>query len=281
MTKISKIKGLTKTQISKVSGISLSSIKKIKSVRLEQGFSTYSIAFDGSSDYASVGATGTGTELFPATVSDFTISFWIRFDSALTGFGYRGLFNRRNSNVDFIAFFYFMHNGTVFIQKKINNVVKFSRSSTGLLDLDPGEWYHIAIVNDVDGGTSGLKFYRNGSFFSSLGALDNDDGTMEDGNLNNKLEIGRFANGILYTVASEIDDLAIHHAALSEDNINAMWNNGEPIDLTSDSGNYDTSSDLAYYWKFENNGTETVNNTTNSVTLFNDASYSSANPPGS
>ena len=46
-----------------------------------------------------------------------------------------------------------------------------------------------------------------------------------------------------------LDDLAIHNVKLDDDAVAAMYNSGTPIDLTSNSGNYDNSSSLIGYWK--------------------------------
>jgi hypothetical protein len=287
---ISKIKGLTKPQINKVSGISLSSIKKINSVRLEAGFSTHSIAFDGTSDYATLGTTS--SKFFPSSSAhaagngDWSISFWIYFPSFPSYTSHNGLFGRRRYFSDLIAFSYVPTNGNIFLFRRYNNTTH-NRAKPVLAGCFDANWHHIVITNDQDGGNTGMKFYRDGGLITNGTQAAWSISAFEDGVSGGEdvgWMLGRWAFNTatqFYTSAMQLDDFAIHHAVLDSDSINAMWNNGEPIDLTSDSGNYDQSSDLAYYWKFENNGTETVNNTTDSVTLFNDTSYSSTNPAGS
>ena len=60
-------------------------------------------------------------------------------------------------------------------------------------------------------------------------------------------------------VATQYNDFAIWDVALDADAITAIYNSGTPIDLTSDSGNYDNSGDLQLYHEFENNGTANTN----------------------
>jgi hypothetical protein len=54
---------------------------------------------------------------------------------------------------------------------------------------------------------------------------------------------------------TQYNNFAIWDVALDADAITAIFNSGTPIDLTSDSGNYDNSADLQLYYGFENNGT--------------------------
>lgn len=54
---------------------------------------------------------------------------------------------------------------------------------------------------------------------------------------------------------TQYNDFAIWDVALDSAAVTAMFNSGTPIDLTSDSGNYDNSADLQLYYQFENNGT--------------------------
>ena len=53
---------------------------------------------------------------------------------------------------------------------------------------------------------------------------------------------------------TQYNDFAIWDVALDADAITAIFNSGTPIDLTSDSGNYDNSADLQVYYPFENSG---------------------------
>ena len=54
-----------------------------------------------------------------------------------------------------------------------------------------------------------------------------------------------------------IDEVAIWDKVLSDTEINAIYNSGTTFDLTSNSGNYISSSDLIGYWNF-NEGTGSI-----------------------
>ena len=79
-----------------------------------------------------------------------------------------------------------------------------------------------------------------------------------------------------------IDDVAVFDAQLDDDAVAAMYNSGTPIDLTSNSGNYDNSNDLIGYWKFdEGTGTSIADSSSNSnaATLNNSPSWDNGDAP--
>tara|TARA_B100001094_G_scaffold103732_1_gene99998 strand:+ start:4851 stop:6527 length:1677 start_codon:yes stop_codon:yes gene_type:complete len=55
-----------------------------------------------------------------------------------------------------------------------------------------------------------------------------------------------------------MNDCAIWDTDLDADAIAAVYNSGQPMNLLADSGNYDNSSNLVGYWKFEENSGTTV-----------------------
>lgn len=298
---IDTIKGLTQSQITSISGVSLSNIEKINNISFPtaSSFSTYSLKFDGTNDYASLGNNIAGpgqlasSALFPSTAADFSLSFWIRFATGRSSnTGIKGLFNRRYSNQTWHSMYYFPNNGNVIWQKKVNNVTTFQKTMGSIFNLTDNVWYQFVFTNDVSDTTNGFKIYRNSEDITPSPAAVKtaiSSASIESSDvLVNKMEWGRWFNRSNYVVASEIDDFAIHHSVLDQSNVTAMYNsstsnyiNGAPIDLTSDSGNYDQSSNLEHYYKFENNGTDSGNGSAGSVTLYNDASYSNTNPAGS
>jgi len=56
-------------------------------------------------------------------------------------------------------------------------------------------------------------------------------------------------------VQTQYDEFAIWNEALTSAEITAIYNSGTPINLTSNSGDYTSSSNLKLYHQFENNGT--------------------------
>jgi len=73
----------------------------------------------------------------------------------------------------------------------------------------------------------------------------------------------RFFDGML-------NDIAFFSNALSASELTAMYNSGAPIDLTSDSGNYSSSSSLVGYWRMGDDDSLTDGQT--GITQISDAS---------
>ena len=71
-----------------------------------------------------------------------------------------------------------------------------------------------------------------------------------------------------------MDEVAIWNTALDADAVEAIYNNGEPVDL-SDSGNYDNSGDLVHWWRMGDGDTYPTiedNAGSNNMTMTNMAS---------
>lgn len=100
---------------------------------------------------------------------------------------------------------------------------------------------------------------------------------------NSLSEIGVMArpNSTLHT-AGNMDDLACFDSKLSDAEVTAIYNSGTPTDLTSNSGNYNSSSNLIGYWKFdESSGTTIADSSTNSnnMTLVNGPTWDNGDAP--
>ena len=79
-----------------------------------------------------------------------------------------------------------------------------------------------------------------------------------------------------------MDDLSVFNARLDDDAVTAMYNSGVPIDLTSNSGDYDYSSNLIGYWRFdEGSGTTIADSSSNSndMTLYNSPAWDNGDAP--
>ena len=78
-----------------------------------------------------------------------------------------------------------------------------------------------------------------------------------------------------------IDEVAAWNVALDADAVLKIYNSGTPIDLTINDGNYDNSSNLQAYWRFEQGtGTSAIDSSGNSNTgtLTNSPTFSSTTP---
>jgi len=106
---------------------------------------------------------------------------------------------------------------------------------------------------------------------------------MDEISSNSLSEIGVMGrpNNALHT-AGNMDDLACFNSKLSDAEVTAIYNSGTPTDLTSNSGNYTSSSNLIGYWKFdESSGTTIADSSTNSndMTLINGPTWDNGDAP--
>ena len=75
----------------------------------------------------------------------------------------------------------------------------------------------------------------------------------------------------------QIDDVAFWNEVLSSSEVNALYNSGTPLNASSNSGNYTSSSGLVAYYKFQQNAnTETGSH---NLTTSGSPSYSQTNIP--
>ncbi len=138
-------------------------------------------------------------------------------------------------------------------------------------------WHHIAGTWDTSetttiGGTDydgKMKLYLDGVLKQegqSTSPSHNGTGTLNDmvtmtASLS-RIYVGIRNQGTSGTYADFIDgtinDFAIWDTDLDADAITAIYNSGRPMNLLADSGDYDSSSNLVGYWKFEENSGTTV-----------------------
>lgn len=214
---------------------------------------TYSLSFDGSNDYLSISGSS------DLTISgDLTISLWFKANSF--------------SNFEYIFRLASVSSGTGtdrmlgFNNTKLSgNTYASGFGTVGNTLLSTGVWYHAAIV--YSGGA--FVLYLNGASDSaSISA------TMSTVNYT-ATTIGQSYNSERFD--GLIDEVAVHSSALDASTINAIYNIGKPRDLTTDSGNYNSSSDLVGWWRMgdANSGTGNVaDSSTNSNTAtVNGATY--------
>lgn len=209
---------------------------------------THSLFMDGSNDTAQIGGT---SDTFFGT-GDVTISWWIKFgdhDSGANTYMFnRGRLTSTSEANNFLLINYLSSLDKIQVSATIGGSSN-SRVFNDTLSITDDTWFHFAITNDKDGGSGNLKLYKNGSLHSTQTAIN---GNLDAGATGNQFGLNRYAGGNYRQL--EYDEIAIHHTVLDADNIAAIYNSGSPIDLSADSGNYNTSSNLAHWWKLNNNG---------------------------
>jgi hypothetical protein len=116
------------------------------------------------------------------------------------------------------------------------------------------EWSHVVITYDSGSASNDPVFYLNG-----VSQTVSEDVTPVGSRLNDALQDLYIGNDVNTTVAFDgiINEVAIWEVALDADAVTQIYNSGVPLDLTSDSGNYDNSDSLVGYWRNDGNTTWT------------------------
>jgi len=203
----------------------------------------YSLEFDGTSAYVSVGDTANLSGL-----SALTISAWVKPNSVSID----QVVCSKSTDVDWDSNSEFQiqlsNDDIMFHIYDIDNDAYLGRQTTGD-EFAIGQWYHIGCTWDGSTTSSGLKIYINGiQTDDSDHASGSGFATMRDtatpvliGARNNDLSASskhRFWNG-------NIDEVAIWNTALSAGSISNIYNNRVPTDLLADSN----SANLQGWWR--------------------------------
>jgi len=220
----------------------------------------YALDFDGTNDY--VAADGVTSNLDSSTGLPFTVSAWAYPDTTVSGttaccskreaiFA----FNKTGNSDENLNMLYFAQDGST---QKFYHHGTGNNNYTGTSNtFESGQWYHIALIVDSSGNG---KLYINGG----------QEATWSNGSNTsvNKFSIGQEYDGTGSTATDffdgKIDEVAIWNVALSAADVTALYNSGDGLKASADSGNYDNSSDLIGYWKFnEGTGSTLTDSTSN------------------
>ena len=224
-------------------------------------FTNYVIDFDGTNDYASV---ANSSDFEP---DDFTVQAWVNLDAF--------------ENEDYFVY----RHKTWFIRlsdsgTKIEGGVRDDNGDwlypiSTTTPTAGGGWYHVVLTFDGTGSsTEYARLYVNGSLEDTESSSNHDLNSQSI-----KVSIGakiNASNVVSNYFNGQIDDVAFWSEVLTASEITALYNSGTPLDASSNSGNYNSSSGLVAYYKFQQNtNSETgSHNGTNSG-----SSYSQTNIP--
>jgi len=212
----------------------------------------YALDFDGTNDY--VVADGVTSNLDSSTGLPFTVSAWAYPDTTTKGAIFA--FNKTGNNAENLNILYFAQDGST---QKFYHYDRGNNSWTVSTNtFDPGEWHHIVVVVDSSGNG---KLYVNGG---EEGTWSNGTNTSAD-----RFSIGQEYDGSGSTASDffdgKIDEVAIWNVDLSTSDVTSLYNSGNGLKASANSGNYDNSADLVGYWKFnEGTGSTLTDNTSNS-----------------
>jgi len=112
------------------------------------------------------------------------------------------------------------------------------RWQTGI-SVTAGAWQHVVAIYD----NGAMRFYYNGEEHTTASneGSHSSSGTFTIGGNNN-------GNQNLY--GGEIDEVAVWNEALTASEITDIYNSGNRLNVSSNSGNYSSSSNLVGYWRF-------------------------------
>ena len=216
----------------------------------------------------------------------FTWAFWYRDTSISTGD--LGGFKLDNSPATSVRIRPVpVAPGVQFLQ----SIVQFNGVSTSATDsigtaLANNTWHHIAMVvtKGAGGANPGnVKVYIDGSQVSNFTGpvTTNQEAAAVQGDttwgVGSAIEDDGGGSGF---VSAYFDEVAFWDAALPADDIGTIYNAGNgTFDLTSDFGSYNSSSNLQYYFRFENDYTDTKGNASDATTEGSPVFSTSPTPP--
>ena len=279
---ISKVQGVDISSVSSIDSIQKSTISQLNDVDVPSGFAVdYSVDLNGSSQYIDLG-NQTSSALNPSQASinssGLTLTAWVYIDSLSGGEyiydlgncctnNYYGLKMVVNGNGSLVFHVMGLNQGFAGAGSNNRNTCRTANSA-----FSAGQWYHLAIV--VPSGSMGStqdrdewRIYKNGSVVnpSTYVKSGNQNLTLTY-NGNSSLGVWRRASNTNY-FDGEMNNYAVFSSALNATNIAAIYNSGAPIDLSTNSGNYNQSSNLTAWWRFnEGTGTSYADSSTNSFT---------------
>jgi len=210
----------------------------------------YALDFDGSNDY--VAADGVTSNL-SSTGLPFTVSAWAYPDT--TNNEAIWAFNKTGNNDENLNLLFYGSGGNT---KKFYHYGRTSYVGESTNTFEPGQWHHIVVVVDSSGNG---KMFVNGEQEAEWS-----NGTNTSVN---RFSIGQEYDGTGSTASDffdgKIDEVAIWNVVLSAADVTALYNSGNGLKASANSGNYDNSGDLIGYWKFnEGTGSTLTDNTSNS-----------------
>lgn len=219
-------------------------------VPLELISNTYSMDFDGVDDYITTGYSLTGSNL--------SLSYWVKADGTYPSFQWRAATTMRASNnsvnQSLGAFYRVSTNLYPALQAYDSTGANYSTyTARGLGDFGALGWKHITYT--YDNTTKHVYLYVDGvqqSWTIWGGTSASTDFLILQSFITySELWIGATYSGANY-FGGKIDEVAVWNTKLSSAAITEIYdatnnNSGKALDLSTDSGNYSSSSNLQYW----------------------------------
>ena len=192
-----------------------------------------SLNFDGTDDYVELGASNT-----LMTGTNQTISAWFKNSSGGMAYIFQNRRGAGSSNLSLGINF----NAGVGVDAGYVGFVMYNGSGHTVTvtdeNIDNGAWHHLAVT--ISDGAQ--KLYLDGSEVASSTAAFDNEASADTSIIGSNGGSDRFMNG-------NIDEVALWNTVLDADAITAIYNSGTPTNLSSNSGDYDNSSNLQGYWR--------------------------------
>jgi hypothetical protein len=188
-----------------------------------------SAVFDGATDKLDC---GTNTSLMPT--GGLTLSGWIKQAS---GSGDNNLIQRQTLSSH--GYSMRLNGGVLYFYGTGGHTFGSGFTSTT-------DWYHLCITHD----NSTVKGYVNGVLQGSSSTT-----SLVSNTVSTKL--GWHTSYTPAYLEGKLDECAIFSSALDASNVLQIYNEGNPIDLTVNQGNYNSSSDLIAYWRMGDGASDT------------------------
>ena len=228
---------------------------------------SYNLSFDGNTDIVNVGNIN-------SLLSDYTnsVSVWFKLDSSTSTDAYH-LFGLDNGSASTRA---------IMLLKTYDTGVSKHNIDFGVYDDDSGasylydsirceitadtNWHNVVATHYIDPSNASnnrLKVYYDGQELTpysspgsgTLNALAKPSANYSVG-ARNTASPDRILEG-------DIDEVAFWDVELNAANVAQIYNtagSGKPFDLSSNAGDYNQSSNLQGWWRFENNGNDETGN---------------------
>ena len=190
-----------------------------------------SAVFDGATDKLDC---GNSTSLMPT--GGLTISCWVKLGNSSA---FSTLVQRHTQSSN--GYSVVLNNGS------------FAFYGTGAHTFGSGftsttDWYHVCVTHD----NSNVKGYIDGNLIGTSSTT-----SLVSNTVSTKL--GYHSSAGVAPLNGKLDEVSIFSSALDAANVTQIYNGSNPIDLTIDQGNYNSSSDLVGYWRMGDGASDTSN----------------------
>jgi hypothetical protein len=218
----------------------------------------YSIAFDGTDDYIEASMTN-------FCGADFSIGYWVKNDMSPPDYWKGVSTSNRYQDGLFVAYH------RILGEDSLGNVFdKAFPAVGGTVGGTYGEWHYHMVTYDIS--TKTFTLYADDATPTTKTIV---------GDIKTGEDIFRIGRNYSYYFEGNIDEVAVWDTLLDGDAIKAIYNGGNPIDLTVDNGAYDEYTDnLQGYWRMGDGTLDTypliADQVDTTFALLRDDSFSSS-----